>query len=266
MSFGLILKQLRTKKELTQNELAKILDVSKSNISKYEAGSIEPNMNILVRISEYFKVSVDYLLGREDKSGHGLDKGDIERRGLDGPGITDILGYCEEEEKIVTFPNKLSYQIDCNSAKIADVANGIGVSEKVILKWLDGTDDSYTNYYEKLSEYFETGTRYWTSPGALSPTIEPNIEEYLLIMAYRNYKNSGMLNEQCYGPLEHYFPGIDIISNTTEKKFLSVIRQLNEDNADILLGKAKELLKEQRYESVAADSIPLKKTGTDTPK
>ena len=66
--------------------------------------------------------------------------------------------------------------------------------------------------------------------------------------------------------MEHYFPGITVINNAIERKFLSVIRQLNEDNTDILLGKAKELLKEQRHESVAADTMPLKKTGTDDPK
>lgn len=68
MNFGQILKQLRITKGLTQNELAKILDVSKSNISKYEAGSVEPNMSVLIRISEYFEVSVDCLLGKNAKN------------------------------------------------------------------------------------------------------------------------------------------------------------------------------------------------------
>ncbi len=260
------LKFLREQSEMTQAELGRLLNVKDAAISKYETEKVPLTADTIIKLSEIFHVSTDYLLGREDSSGQGLDKGNIEERGLDGPGITSIFGYCTNEEKIVTFPNKLSYQIDCNCAKIADVAKEIGVPETVILKWLDGTDDSYTNYYEKLSEYFETGIRYWTSPGAVSPTIEPNTEEYLLIMAYRNYKSSGILNERYYGSLEHYFPGITVINNAIERKFLSVIRQLNEDNTDILLGKAKELLKEQRHESVAADTMPLKKTGTDDPK
>lgn len=63
MNFGENLKELRKKNELTQLQLSKILDTSKSNISKYEAGSIEPNLSILARVSTYFSVSTDYLLG-----------------------------------------------------------------------------------------------------------------------------------------------------------------------------------------------------------
>lgn len=63
MNFGKNLKELRKKNELTQLQLSKILDTSKSNISKYEAGSIEPNLSILARVSTYFSVSTDYLLG-----------------------------------------------------------------------------------------------------------------------------------------------------------------------------------------------------------
>lgn len=49
--------------------------------------------------------------------------------------------------------------------------------------------------------------------------------------------------------------------NQTEKKMLNTFVKLNEDNQDIIIGKAKELLKEQECESVAADS-DLKSTGT----
>ncbi len=50
--------------------------------------------------------------------------------------------------------------------------------------------------------------------------------------------------------------------NNSEKKILDTFIKLEEDNKDIIIGKAKELLKEQQCESVAADE-PLKKTGTD---
>lgn len=47
---------------------------------------------------------------------------------------------------------------------------------------------------------------------------------------------------------------------------LSAFKSLDTDNLDIIIGETKKLLKEQRYESVAADPMPLKKTGTDSPK
>lgn len=63
MNFGNVLKELRSKHGLTQLQLANILDISKSNISKYEAGSIEPNIDTLTHIATYFNVPTDYLLG-----------------------------------------------------------------------------------------------------------------------------------------------------------------------------------------------------------
>ena len=47
-----------------------------------------------------------------------------------------------------------------------------------------------------------------------------------------------------------------------EKDIIESFRLLNKDNQDIMVGELKKCLKEQRYESVAADEIPSKKTGT----
>lgn len=71
MDFGSILKELRNSRQLTQLQLSQILETSKSNISKYEAGSVEPSMGTLVKISEYFNVSIDSLLGTNDFSRNG---------------------------------------------------------------------------------------------------------------------------------------------------------------------------------------------------
>ncbi len=68
MTFGAKLKALRQEHELTQYQLAKKLDTSKSNISKYESDSIEPSMRTLVLIAKYFNVSIDYLLGNSQYS------------------------------------------------------------------------------------------------------------------------------------------------------------------------------------------------------
>lgn len=68
MNFGVILKELRTEKKLTQLQMAEILETSKSNISKYEAGSVEPNLDTLLKISNFFGVPVDYILGNDNYS------------------------------------------------------------------------------------------------------------------------------------------------------------------------------------------------------
>ena len=60
------LKNLRLNAGLTQEELADELLVSKDAVSKYERNYHEPSDGVKIRISEYFNVSADYLLGTID--------------------------------------------------------------------------------------------------------------------------------------------------------------------------------------------------------
>ena len=56
-------KELRKQKHITQEELGKVLDIQKAAISKYENGRAEPSTEVLKKMSAYFGVSIDYLLG-----------------------------------------------------------------------------------------------------------------------------------------------------------------------------------------------------------
>ena len=60
------LKQLRADKKITQEKLAEIMHVSRTTISSWETGRSYPDLQMIVEISDYFKVSLDCLL-REDK-------------------------------------------------------------------------------------------------------------------------------------------------------------------------------------------------------
>ena len=66
MSFGNKLKNLRIKKNLTQEEFAKILNVSRPTIGRYESGERFPDQENLIRIADYFNVTLDYLLDRSN--------------------------------------------------------------------------------------------------------------------------------------------------------------------------------------------------------
>ena len=63
--FGSNIKLLRTRRGRSQEEVAIALEVKRSIYSGYENGSAEPPFDLLVRISEYYKVSIDKLL-RDD--------------------------------------------------------------------------------------------------------------------------------------------------------------------------------------------------------
>lgn len=65
-TFGERLKHLRSKNNLNQDELASKINKKKDSISKYEHNKAFPEMPILIKIADYFKVSIDYLLGRSD--------------------------------------------------------------------------------------------------------------------------------------------------------------------------------------------------------
>lgn len=59
------IREIRKKCGLTQKELADRIGASESAISMYESGKRQPDYETLLRISDYFGVSVDYLLGNE---------------------------------------------------------------------------------------------------------------------------------------------------------------------------------------------------------
>ena len=57
---------LRTINDLTQKELADILNIERSTLSSYETGRRYPTISVLIRIADTFDVSIDYLLGRKN--------------------------------------------------------------------------------------------------------------------------------------------------------------------------------------------------------
>lgn len=65
-TFGELLAELRQDKGLTQKQLGRVLSVSTGTISNYENGVHYPDLEKLVALADYFQVSTDYLLGREN--------------------------------------------------------------------------------------------------------------------------------------------------------------------------------------------------------
>ena len=66
--FDKILRLLRGEKEMSQQELADALGISKSAINMYERGERQPNIETLEAIADFFNVDIDYLLGRTTKT------------------------------------------------------------------------------------------------------------------------------------------------------------------------------------------------------
>lgn len=60
------LYELRKKKHLKQDEIANILGVVRSTYGNYEQGTREMDLSAIIKLADFYKVSLDYLLGRTD--------------------------------------------------------------------------------------------------------------------------------------------------------------------------------------------------------
>ena len=61
------IRNLRIENNLTQKQLAEILNLKQNTYSQYEIGVLNYPVELLIRLSEYYGTSVDYLLGLTDE-------------------------------------------------------------------------------------------------------------------------------------------------------------------------------------------------------
>lgn len=73
-----MIKELRLAHGLNQVQFGEKLSVSKQTVSNWENGNIQPSIDMLVKIADYFNVSTDYILERSSK------------KLIDAEGLTDI--------------------------------------------------------------------------------------------------------------------------------------------------------------------------------
>ena len=62
------IRNLREDHDLNQTQIAKILNISQSTYSRYESGNLDVPTEVLISLSKYYNVSVDYILGLTDKN------------------------------------------------------------------------------------------------------------------------------------------------------------------------------------------------------
>ena len=70
---GVFLKELRKKKEMTQEQIAEQFNVSSRTVSRWENGNNMPDLDILIEMSDYYEVDLREILNGERKSGN-MDK------------------------------------------------------------------------------------------------------------------------------------------------------------------------------------------------
>ena len=105
------LRFLRRKAGLTQAELAKKLHIKQYNISDYEIGRIEPNINTLINFADVFNVSIDFLVGRKTKND---DKTDIESN------VDNYISQMQIDKHLISINDSIKDLDDDKKKKVSD--------------------------------------------------------------------------------------------------------------------------------------------------
>lgn len=72
--FGDRLRELRKEKKLTQEDIAKMFNISNNAVYSWEVGKTQPSIEIITKLAQYFNVTTDYLLGFNQDDLDKIDK------------------------------------------------------------------------------------------------------------------------------------------------------------------------------------------------
>lgn len=169
-NFGNRLKELRKSVDITQAQLADTLHERRATLSNYENKNVYPGFNMLIKLADYFHVSVDYLTGRTDDYEVNSEK------------IEDILYWTRIVNPLPYKDNKygiyaLSQDTDIEFYNLSDLKKKY---TRIYLPFLKCAPDSKSNLkecYEFLSEF-----------GFLGNTVYND-----------KYMNYSMFQKQCPG-------------------------------------------------------------------
>lgn len=129
--FGNQLKKLREEKSLTQNELAKIFNISPSAVGMYERNKRTPDFNLLIDFAKFFEVSTDYLLDYKNES-------------FPEKSFADRLKILREENNLTQL--ELAQKFNITSQTISQYERGIRTPDFSLL-------DSIANYFGVSVDY-----------------------------------------------------------------------------------------------------------------
>lgn len=129
------LKKLRTERHLTQKELAKSLEMSQQIIAKWENNQSTPNPDMLVKITDFFDISADYLLGRTDEE-------------------VSISTNLKLEIKNFNH-NHLQELMKSKNCSLENIAQLLHLNKYEITMYLSGIKCPTEKELQQLSEYFQ---------------------------------------------------------------------------------------------------------------
>lgn len=131
------IKELRIQNNISQKDLAEIIGVAPNTLSQYETGKREPDNSTLIKLAQYFGVTVDYLLKNETPS-----------------------------EVPPNFPARLKYLREQKGLSYEQMADDIGYTPAEIEAWESGRKKAEFKTLTELVAYFDTTVDYLTGNDA----------------------------------------------------------------------------------------------------
>ena len=163
MTFGQILRSLREERNLKQDTICDALNIEQSTLSNYENDRRKPKLDLAIKVADFFNVSLDYLLGREE----------------------DVYVGHEENKFVFYFPVEgppLTEVIESRGATMEDLSSKTGIP----VDTLRNCYEKYTPTYTELSVIataLNTSTDFLL--GRTDEIDPPNAEEQALIRYFR---------------------------------------------------------------------------------
>lgn len=196
--FSKRLKTLRNEKGITQQELADAINISRSTIAGYEIENKQPSYEVIGKLANFFSVSTDYLLGRDEAT-------------QQSKGEKNYFFFFFDTHLSDVFKLRFKTSLEDKGMNIRDFSEISEIDLKICEDYLEGAREPSLEDLIQMSHTLEVSTDYLLG-------LSPKLSYY-------------------------------------ENKVLSPFVKLNRDNKDIVIGKAKDLLREQEFgESVAAEA------------
>ena len=193
--FGARLRDLRNKKELSQQELCSDLGISKAALSYYENGQRVPDIDILLIIADYFNVSADYLLGRTpNKTPNTSKQAVLKYTGLSEAALEEIKYLLEINGEIL----KVNHNFDLDGVNLLNDIIETDTFNHLILTIIDYCG-IYLNYKRNNHLFEEKYREFIVEDNSEYKSMEEEFSEYLL-----NKKIISLI-EQLNSLLDKYF-------------------------------------------------------------
>ena len=156
VTIGNRIKELRTSKNLTQEDIAKMVKVSKATISNYEKGKVSPPIELLIKLAERYDVSIDWLCGLSyEEIPRLMSYGDaffrlVEIDKVIGFSVEDVTFFSNLRGTAVLFDATLTKALE-EYQEMVNLRDNNTISEHLFNLWISDKVQQLDKQYRLLS-------------------------------------------------------------------------------------------------------------------